>query len=170
MLEIRRASEADAETLTQLGKMTFIETFAKDNSQENMDHYVANTFRIDLQLSEIRDPKRMIEIAWLDGSAVGFLHLFESQADPCVQGLEPLEILRLYVDSRCHGKGVGAALMERILELARSESFSTLWLGVWENNLRAQAFYKKYGFIVKGKHVFHLGKDEQTDLIMAREA
>lgn len=168
MIEIRRATEADAQTLTDLGKTTFIETFANDNTQEDMDSYVAKTFGADKQLSEIKDPNRFIEIAWVHGKAAGFLHLLSGSPDPSVKGPKPIEILRLYVDSQWHGKGVGAALMDRAIALARSHNFETLWLGVWEHNQRAQTFYRKYGFEVVGDHIFKLGNDEQTDLIMSR--
>ncbi|MBX2989023.1 MAG: GNAT family N-acetyltransferase [Bdellovibrionaceae bacterium] len=169
MLEIRRATDADASILAELGRKTFVETFADDNTPEDIALYVAETFGTDQQLREIQDPARWIEIAWFAGTAVGFLHLLKGQPDPSVQGPKPLEILRLYVDSRWHGKGVGAALMERSLKIAFDGGFQTLWLGVWERNFRAQAFYRKFGFEIVGQHVFRLGKDEQTDFIMTRE-
>lgn len=168
MIKIKKATESDAETLTELGRTTFIETFAKDNRKEDMDLYVVETFAPDKQLKELLDPNRRIEIAWDGNQAAGFLHLIESDPDPSVTGPKPIEILRLYVDSRWQGKGLGAALMERSLQIAREERFNTIWLGVWERNFRAQAFYKKYGFATVGKHIFRLGTDDQTDLIMAR--
>lgn len=168
MTKIERASEADAQTLTDLGRATFIETFAKDNSQADMDIYLAATFSAEKQLAEIRDPNRFIEIAWIENEPAGFLHLLKGKPDPAVAGEKPLEVLRLYVDSRWHGKGAGVALINRCLEIARDNGFKTLWLGVWEKNFRAQAFYKKFGFEVVGQHVFTLGTDDQLDLIMAR--
>lgn len=102
------------------------------------------------------------------GNSSCFFHLFDGKTDPCVLGDRPLELLRLYVDARWHGRGVGPALMGRCLELATSEGFQTLWLGVWEHNDRALAFYRKYGFNVVGHHEFRLGTDSQRDLIMAR--
>jgi ribosomal protein S18 acetylase RimI-like enzyme len=168
VIEIRRATEADAEILAELGKTTFNQTFAKDNRKEDMDAYIAATFGPEKQLAEIRDPKRYIEIAWVGEQAVGFLHLVASEPDASVEGPEPLELLRVYADVHWHGKGVGTALMERSLEIARSEGFATLWLGVWKLNFRAQAFYKKYGFVIVGEHFFHVGSDQQIDLVMSR--
>jgi ribosomal protein S18 acetylase RimI-like enzyme len=168
MIEIRRASESNAQILADLGKNTFIETFAKDNRKEDMDMYVAETFGVDKQLKELRDPNRWIAIAWSGNLAAGFLHLVKSNPDPSVTGPKPIELLRLYVDSRWHGKGVGAALMERTIQIAREEGFQTLWLGVWERNFRAQAFYNKYEFAAVGRHTFRLGTDDQIDFIMAR--
>ena len=166
MIQIKSAVEKEAGILSELSRSTFVETFAKDNSKEDMDSYVAQTFSEDKQLIEIQDSKRRIEIAWFENQAVGFLHLYNGPIDPAVKENNALEVLRLYVDSKWHGKNVGAKLMERCFEIAREERTKTLWLGVWEKNFRAQTFYKKYGFHVVGAHIFKLGNDEQTDLIM----
>ena len=168
MIEIRKAADSDAQTLTDLGRTTFVETFAKDNTPEDIQLYVAQTFAPDKQLREIHDGNRIIEIAWIENRAAGFFHLLKGNPDPSVKGPKPIEILRLYVDSRWHGKGVGAALMDKAINAARDGGFETLWLGVWEQNSRATSFYKKYGFNVVGDHIFRLGTDDQTDLIMAR--
>jgi GrpB-like predicted nucleotidyltransferase (UPF0157 family)/ribosomal protein S18 acetylase RimI-like enzyme len=165
-MKIRRASESDAQALANLGQSTFVETFAEYNTKEDMDLYVTKTFGAEKQMKEIRDPNRWIEIAWSGEQAVGFLHLVRSKPDSSVTGPKPIELLRLYVDSRWHGKGIGAALMERTIEIARKEGFQTLWLGVWEKNFRAQAFYAKHGFNSVGRQVFKLGTDEQNDFIM----
>ncbi len=167
-IKIRRASATDAKALTDLGRKTFIETFAKDNRQEDMDHYLAETFSEEKQLKEISDPKRFIEIAWDREHAAGFLHLMKSTPDSTVVGANPIELLRLYVDSRWHGKGVGPSLMQRCIEIARETGHETLWLGVWERNLGAQSFYEKFGFKRVGQHLFHLGQDEQVDWVMVR--
>lgn len=169
MVEFKRASISDVKTLTDLGQRTFIETFSKDNNKKDMDLYVAETFNSEKQLCEIQDSNRFIEIVWINEQPSGFLHLLNGTADSSVNGNRPIEILRLYVDSKWHGKGVGAGLMDRSLQIAKEQGFQTVWLGVWERNLRAQAFYQKYGFEVVGQHIFRLGNDEQIDLIMARK-
>lgn len=168
MIEIRQALAADAQILTELGIKTFKETFSKDNRKEDMDAYLSETFSVEKQLREILDPNRMIAIAWSDNQAAGFFHLLKSKPDPCVHGVRPIELLRLYVDSRFQGKGVGFALMEKAIQIAREEDFQTLWLGVWERNFRAQDFYKKFGFGFVGQHIFRLGEDDQIDLVMQR--
>lgn len=168
MINVKRAGESDALALYELARRTFIDTFAEHNSEADMDLYLASTFSPSKQLREIQDPQRRIAIAWIDNAAAGFFHLLDVAPDLAVKGARPIELLRLYVDSPWHGKGVGAVLMDKSLELAREEGFQTMWLGVWEQNFRAQAFYRKYGFTVVGEHIFKLGNDEQTDLIMER--
>ena len=168
MLEIRRALKTEAKILADLGRATFIETFGNHNRQEDMAQYVADTFGEAKQEKEIEDPSRCIEIAWMGTQAVGFMHLFQSVPDPSIRGPKPIELLRLYVDSRWHGKGVGPALLEKAIQIASTDGFQTLWLGVWERNFQAQAFYRKYRFEKVGQHVFRLGSDDQIDFIMAR--
>jgi ribosomal protein S18 acetylase RimI-like enzyme len=168
MLNLRTCTPSDAEALSGLGQRTFIETFAKDNTPEDIGLFVSQTYTVENQLQEIQDPQRRIGIAWEGNEAVGYYHLKIGVPDPSVTGPKPVEILRLYVDSRFHGKGVARALMDRCLEIARSEGFETVWLGVWEHNHRAQAFYRKYGFVPVGAHDFVLGTDVQTDLVFAR--
>ena len=168
MIVVRPATNKDSQVLSNLGKTTFIETFAKDNRPEDIEQYVLQTFSSEKQLDEINDPNRTIEIAWVEGVPAGYLHLLVGNSDPSITGEKPIEILRLYVDARWHGKGVGAILMERAIQIAQECGYQTLWLGVWEQNFRAQAFYAKYGFVVVGSHVFQLGKDDQTDLIMEK--
>src|SRR4051812_16305253 len=103
MIEIKRASISDVQTLTDLGRKTFIETFSKHNREEDMNLYVSETFNSEKQLSEIKDPNRYIEIAWIENQPVGFLHLLNGSCDPSVKGSKPIEILRLYANSKWHG-------------------------------------------------------------------
>lgn len=167
MIQIKPATIDDAEVLSFIAKKTFLETFAESNTDENLKLYLKKTFSVEKQLTEIKDPHRTIEIAWVDNEPVGFLHIFNGKVDAAVKGDKPIQLLKLYLDSRYHGKGAGAALMDRCLEIARQNGFKTIWLGVWEHNLRAQNFYKKYGFKKVGEQIFDLGGDKQNDHIMS---
>jgi ribosomal protein S18 acetylase RimI-like enzyme len=74
----------------------------------------------------------------------------------------------LYVVSDCHGTGVARDLMNACVAEIRSHRSDVVWLGVWERNPRAIAFYRKLGFLEVGEHVFSLGSDPQRDIVMAR--
>ena len=77
-----------------------------------------------------------------------------------------LEIERIYVLKEFHGKNVGQILYDTAFEVAKRINAEYLWLGVWEHNPRAINFYKKNGFVEFDKHIFKLGDDEQTDIMM----
>ena len=165
---IRRATIEDAELLSELGARTFIETFAADNSEENMSAYLTAAFNSEQQTCELNDPRRSVFIAEMEGVAVGYAMLMPGETPSEIKGEKPVELVRLYVSKDCIGNGVGAALMRACLDEAASQNFQTIWLGVWENNHRALAFYRKWEFVEVGTHVFQLGDDPQRDLLMQR--
>lgn len=166
--QLRPALPADAEALARLAERTFRETFAEHNSAEDMDLFCANAYSAAKQDAELRDPRREIWVAETAGRLVAYFMLTEGPPDGDVTvGARPLELQRIYVDREFHGRGVAHALMEKILERARAREFTTLWLGVWEHNQRALAYYAKFGFTTVGEHTFVLGKDPQRDLILA---
>jgi ribosomal protein S18 acetylase RimI-like enzyme len=172
-IEIRRASVADAPALSRLGAATFRETFGKDNTPEDMARYLAESFTTEQQTVEITDPAGIVLVAEHvaepgRSELVGYAHLVDGVAPDAVTGPVPMELKRIYVARAWQGRGVAHALMESCLEAARSRGARTLWLGVWERNPRAVAFYAKYGFARVGEHTFMLGADAQTDWLFAR--
>jgi len=167
-IDIKRAQPVDALILSQLARKTFTDTFAKDNRPEDMEIYVKKTFSEEIQRFEILDPLRRIYLAWQGANAIGYYHVLSGSIDPSVQGDHPIELLRLYVDTDFIGKGLGAMLLQHSMDTAKEEGFKTMWLGVWEHNPRARKFYEQFQFKKVGSHIFYLGNDPQTDLIMER--
>jgi ribosomal protein S18 acetylase RimI-like enzyme len=167
---IRTATPADAERLAALAERTFRDTFADDNSPDDVKEYVRDAFSLDRVRSELTDDGNTFLLAFVDGDEHpdGYAKLRTGATDASVTGPDPVELQRLYVDRRAIGHGVGAALMQASLDAARSAGHRTLWLGVWERNARAISFYERWQFETVGDHVFQLGSDQQTDLIMAR--
>jgi diamine N-acetyltransferase len=165
---IRPATHSDAEVLSELGARTFVETFAADNSEENMSAYLDSAFNVEQQANELSDSQRSVFIAEIEGLAVGYAMLLPDDAPNQITGEKPIELVRLYVSKESLGSGVGAALMQACLDEAAARDYKTIWLGVWENNRRAQAFYRKWKFEEVGTHVFQLGDDPQRDLLMQR--
>ena len=102
------------------------------------------------------------------GAMAGYAHVKAGSTDEGVTGTHPIELVRIYTDPVRIGQGIGKALMTACLGVARQGGHDVLWLGVWENNHRAQAFYQRWGFEKVGTHVFQLGGDPQTDWIMQR--
>lgn len=169
-LHIRHARAGDLETLRCLAERTFRDTFAADNDPADMQRYMGDAFSEQRLRAELADGAGLFLLAFADGTLepIGYARLRTGEAHASVAGPSRLEIERLYVERAAIGHGVGAALMEAILAEAGRLGKRTLWLGVWERNTRAIAFYRRWGFEVVGSHVFWLGTDEQTDLIMQR--
>ena len=165
---IRRGTPEDAALLSELGARTFSETFAADNSPEDMAAYLASAFSPEQQSTELADPTSLFLIAESDGAAVGYAMLRSGNVLENVTGNRPIELVRLYVSKASLGCGVGAALMQTCLNEAKQQGCETLWLGVWEHNARARTFYRKWNFREVGTHIFQLGNDPQTDILMQR--
>lgn len=163
---IRRAEPADAEVLAELASRTFQEAFAADNTPEDMALHVAASFGPALQGAEITAPNIRTLLTAKDGQAIGFVQLRTGAPPACVTSTDPVELWRFYVDRPWHGQGVAQRLMRAAITEARAMGAGSLWLGVWERNPRAIAFYGKFGFVDVGTHEFLLGKDAQTDRIM----
>jgi ribosomal protein S18 acetylase RimI-like enzyme len=173
---VRPATLADAPRLSRLAAATFRETFERENTPEDMARYLAEAFTPDRQAAEIADPAGAVLLAERRGAPgdaegaelVGYAHLVSGPAPAAVQGSAPLELKRLYVARAWHGRGAAQALMDAAFAAARARGAETLWLGVWERNPRAVAFYRKHGFTRVGEHTFVLGADAQTDWLLAR--
>lgn len=167
---IRMATAAEAETLARFADRTFREAFAVDNRPDDMDAYCTAAFETDAMRGYLSDASltTLVMIAD-DGSLAAYAQLRPKAPDQAATLPEPLlELWRFYVDTVHHGRGIARQLMEAVIDVARGRGAATLWLGVWERNTRAQAFYRKSGFVVVGSHTFVLGADVQTDCLMAR--
>jgi ribosomal protein S18 acetylase RimI-like enzyme len=165
-LAIRRGTAVDARLLAELGARTFSDTFATDNTAGDMAAYLASAFNPTQQAAELADPRCSFLIAETNGVAVGYAMLRSGNAPACVSGNKAIELVRLYVSQESLGRGVGADLMQSCIGEVKQRGYTTLWLGVWENNQRARAFYRKWNFHEVGTHVFQLGEDPQTDILM----
>jgi diamine N-acetyltransferase len=165
---VRKANRTDALQLSQLAEQTFRETFGAMNTAENMDRHCQASFGEPIQAAEISNANMLTLLAENEDRLVGFAQLHWGEAPNCVAGKAPGEVQRLYVAGEWHGKGIAQELMNAGIEAMRRHGSDVVWLGVWEHNPRAIAFYKKIGFMEVGDHVFPLGSDLQRDIVMAR--
>ncbi|PWW29365.1 GNAT family N-acetyltransferase [Chryseobacterium sp. AG844] len=165
---INKASAEDVEIVQSLGRQTFSETFAENNTEEAMKKYLEESFNTKKIKSELNNPDSFFYIAWEEDNPVGYLKVNSGEAQTELQDDTALEIERIYVKKSHHGKKVGQLLYNKALETAEQLKKSYLWLGVWEKNLRALQFYRKNGFVEFDKHIFRLGEEEQMDLMMKK--
>lgn len=164
--QIRKASLSDLEIIQTLGIQTFTETFAEVNTPENMQNYVRENFSLEQFTSEINNPDSRFYLAFSGKEAIGYLKINFGNAQTEIIGHQAMEIHRIYVLPAFLGKKVGQLLLDEAIKIANQTSVDSIWLGVWEENHRALQFYSKNGFETFDKHIFTLGNDVQTDLLM----
>lgn len=167
-LEIKKATVKDLNALQLIGRQTFSETFAEVNSEENMIKYLKESFADEKLTAELNNPNSHFYLAQLDNKVIGYLKLNTGDAQTEKQDHDALEIERIYVAKEFHGQNVGQVLYVQALETAKELRATYIWLGVWEKNFRAVSFYSKNGFVQFDTHIFRLGDDEQTDLLMKK--
>ena len=168
VVQIRRASVDDAAALAAFGAKTFAETFGAFHTPADLAMHLAEAFGVPQQMAELADPAMVTLLAEIDGAIAGFTQVYAGEVPDCVTGPAPIEIKRFYVDTPWHGQGVAQRLIAAAYEVARARGAQTVWLGVWEHNARALAFYQRQGFTPVGAHTFVVGTDPTTDLLYAR--
>ena len=167
-MTIRLGTAADAAVLAALARDTFSETFASTNDATDMALHLERAYGVPQQSAELADSSITTLLAEAAGEAAAYAQLRAGPVPDCVSGSAPIELWRFYVQQGWHGRGIAQALMARVVAEAKVAGAKTLWLGVWEHNLRARAFYVKCGFADVGEHVFLVGTDPQTDRVMAK--
>ncbi len=170
-ISVAKANPATAARLANLGRQTFIETFASSNSPEDMAAFLAQVYGPDIQLSELQQARYTFLLAEMQGQVVGYAKLWRDSDLGLAAGEKPagrLEVKQLYVVEDWIGTGLGAALMRRVVDLAQAEHCTAIVLGVWEKNERAKAFYQRFGFREIGEVAFTLGSDVQRDLVLRK--
>lgn len=165
-IEIRKVTTNDLEELQKISRLTFYETFASGNTEEDMNKYLDEAFSFTKLKIELSDNNSEFYFATLDNNVIGYLKLNFGQSQTELKDNKAVEIERIYVLKEYHGKGVGQLLYDQAIKISRQKNADYVWLGVWEKNPRAINFYKKNGFVEFDKHIFKLGNDEQTDLMM----
>jgi ribosomal protein S18 acetylase RimI-like enzyme len=165
-IDIKRATLSDIDHLQEIGRRTFYETFSAGNTEENMSKYLEEGFSRQKLTAELHDKSSEVYLATFDNHTIGYLKLNFGSSQTEIKEEKALEIERIYVLKEYHGKSVGQLLYDKAIQVAREKNADYVWLGVWEENPRAISFYRKNGFIPFDKHIFKLGDDLQTDIMM----
>lgn len=165
-LVIRKTGMGSINQLQSISRQTFIETFAAANTEENMKKYLDEAFSLEKLTAELGDPNTEFYFALLNNEISGYLKINLGEAQTDVNDDHSLEIERIYVLQEFKGKGIGKALYTKATALAREKGLDYIWLGVWEHNHSALSFYRHLGFEEFSRHIFMLGNDRQTDILM----
>ncbi|MGE0741602.1 MAG: GNAT family N-acetyltransferase [Hyphomonadaceae bacterium] len=159
----RDATAADAAALAAFAEATFVDTFGHLYPQEDLAAYVEAKYRAHVLAAELADPATRYRLALNGETIVGYCKMGDVDMD--VDAADALELHRLYVHSDAKGAGVAQTLMDEALAWARGKGAKVMYLSVWENNFRAQAFYRRYGFEHVGEHKFMVGRVADRDFI-----
>jgi len=166
---IQPVTHQDLPALQKIAKETFIEAFGPDNTQRNMDIYVAEAFNATKMAAEITNPNSQFYFLKIEEQVIGYLKLNKGDAQTETVEGNALEVERIYIQGIHHGTGAGQVLMDKAIEISMAGGYDYMWLGVWEHNPKAIRFYEKNGFSVFGKHTFLMVDDPQQDFLMKRD-
>lgn len=165
-LFIRQADISDLKIICALGVTTFYEAYFEFDDPHDLANYVTESFSLAQIESELNDRDSTFFIIEADARAVGYAKLRDNSLVECLKGDEAIELQRIYILEKAKGKGVGEALMRRCFDRARAKNYTKIWLSVWEQNLAAQRFYEKFGFVKVGEHQFPYGNAIGTNFVM----
>ena len=163
---IRAITLNDLKALQLISKQTFTETFASSNTKENMDKYLNESLSLEKLTEELNNPNSLFYFIEDNHNPIGYLKLNMGASQTELNDNAALEIERIYVIQAYQGKKVGQQLYEKAIQVAKEKGVEYIWLGVWEENHKAIQFYTKNGFTAFDKHIFTLGDEEQTDIMM----
>ncbi|EGV15447.1 FR47-like protein [Streptococcus infantis X] len=166
---IRKVEIADVEVLAKIAKQTFRETFAQGNTEEQLQEYFEEAYNLRVLSTELEDPDSETYFIMHEEEIAGFLKVNWGNAQTERELENAFEIQRLYVLQTYQGFGLGKQLFEFALEHAEKNGFSWAWLGVWEHNTKAQAFYNRYGFEKFSQHRFMVGQKVDTDWLLKKK-
>ena len=165
-ITITKIGPAQLAQLQAIGRQTFTETFSSTNSEENLNAYLQYGFSTAKLTAELNNPNSEFYFATLNDKVIGYLKTNFGIAQTELQDPKAMEVERIYVLGEFQSKKVGQLLFEKALAIAKNKKVDFVWLGVWEENHRAIRFYTKNGFVAFDSHIFLMGNDKQTDILM----
>ena len=167
-VKIKKCTGEDLGILQEISIETFNDTFKGENSPENMKAYLEKAFNLIQLEMELSNVSSEFFFVYLNNEIAGYLKVNTNNAQSEEMGDESLEIERIYIKQQFQKHGLGKYMLNQAIDIAREQNKKKIWLGVWEKNENAIAFYKKMGFVQTGAHAFYMGDEEQTDFIMTK--
>jgi len=148
---------------------TYRDTFQESNSEALMQEYLGEALNIEKLTLEFQTPGSSFYFIYLNDEVAGFLKVNVDTAQSDDIASNSLEVERIYIRQQYLRQGLGNVLIQFAFDLAHQCHKSAVWLGVWEHNTRALAFYKSHGFYQVGEHPFDMAGDIQTDLVLQKD-
>ncbi|RKD28625.1 GNAT family N-acetyltransferase [Lacrimispora algidixylanolytica] len=167
-ISIKKINHENLDELKEIGIETFVDTFKSQNSPENIKNYIDKAFRTEKLKEELANEFSDFYFICYNNETAGYLKINTDDSQTERMGDEAFEIERIYIRTKYQRKKLGEHLIHKAFEVAKSLNKRCIWLGVWEENHNALAFYKRMGFIPSGAHSFSMGEEKQTDIIMIK--
>lgn len=167
-IQLIQCTTENLDALQTISRDTFYETFHEQNSEESMTAYLNTAFSSKKLTAELENKHSLFKLLYVNGELAGYLKVNIEEAQSEQLGLDALEVERIYILSRFQKLGLGKVLMKEAFKLANGKNKNKIWLGVWEKNMNAIAFYERTGFVKTGSHSFFMGDEEQIDFIMTK--
>lgn len=167
-MTLKECTLADLHELQKISIETFTETFKDQNSPEHLNAYLKKAYNLSQLEQELANPSSQFFLIHFNQEVAGYLKVNTGEAQSEEMGDDSLEVERIYVKKKFQKHGLGKQLLNKAMEIAINQQKKAIWLGVWEENENAIAFYQKKGFVQTGAHSFFMGDDEQIDLIMTK--
>ena len=170
-MTIRPATVSDSVVLTELSTTTMREAFGPPhNPAELVEEYLQLAISVPILTAELADSRSIFFVLELpDGTPIGYAKLRQHAPPRRMKNRNAIEIQRIYLLQNQIGQGQGRMLLGHCLNWAREKGYNAAWLGVWERNERAIAFYKKMGFERFGFHYFQFGSERQRDFWLQKQ-
>jgi ribosomal protein S18 acetylase RimI-like enzyme len=167
-INIKKCNLEDLRLLQEISYETFYDTFKDQNSLENMKAYLERAFNLKQLEKELTNISSEFFFVYFNNEVAGYIKVNTNDAQSEEMGDESLEIERIYIKNKFQKHGIGKYLLNKVMEIAMERNKKKIWLGVWEKNENAIAFYKKMEFVQTGAHSFYMGDEEQIDFIMTK--
>jgi diamine N-acetyltransferase len=168
MFTLEKLNTSHLQLLQEIGRSTYLDTFAWGNTPENMEDYLNTAFATNKLLAELEESQSEFYFAKEQEQIVGYIKINFGAAQTELRETNGMELERIYVSKAYQGKKIGQFLLDTAISIASNKEMEYIWLGVWEKNTKAITFYKKNKFVCISTHSFFMGADEQTDWIMKR--
>lgn len=161
-VRLATADSVDTGEIAAVAAQTFPLACPPSTAPENMTSFVAANLSAERFAEYLADPRRAVLVAATNGRIIGYAMVIRELPG------ETAELSKMYVLPDYHGAGASAALMDRTLAVAADWGVCAVWLGVNQQNQRAQRFYTKNGFTVEGTRTFQVGSRLEHDYVMVR--
>ena len=168
-IHLQKITKNNVQDLQEVSIQTFTETFKDNNSEKSLNDYLNTAYELTKLEKELENPHSEFYFAYFNNELAGYLKININDAQSEKMGENALEVERIYIKKSFKRRGIGRHLIKTAEQLAKKYQKNLMWLGVWEYNPKAIAFYETLGFKVIGAHSFFMGEEEQTDLIMSKQ-